>query len=307
MKKLFDTIAVTTIMLALGMATASCSSDDDNGQGLQIEPRYATITFENTDVAIAGPTPYGANLYSAYGDNQFTNGDITVDGDIKMKFGINESIWTNDIDFSAGGMVLSQWNYRTTPSSQTNPTWYREFMNQCSVYNTESIDGANRGAGADGSDTFAIIFGFDNQADGYVMGEGATISFTNSAELRVESAQVCLTTYVYANLAEYNVYGNHPTESMEQAKGWFKVLAYGYDADGVATNGGNPVEFYLCDYRETTSPKVNYVTKWTTWDLSALGPVNKIRFDFEGSDTGAWGLNTPAYACLDNISIKLDD
>ena len=49
------------------------------------------------------------------------------------------------------------------------------------------------------------------------------------------------------------------------------------------------------------------VTTWRSWDLSALGKVNKIKIDFEGSDTGDWGLNTPAYLCIDNVKVVLDN
>ena len=84
------------------------------------------------------------------------------------------------------------------------------------------------------------------------------------------------------------------------------MLAYGYDAQGSAVNGGKPLEFYFCDYRNASNP-VELVTTWRSWDLSALGKVNKIKIDFEGSDTGDWGLNTPAYLCIDNVKVVLDN
>lgn len=298
MTKISNAKAVIAL-IALGCVATACCDDDDNNV-LPTEPRYAYITFEETGITLAGPTSYGANLYAGY-EGQFTSGEVPVDGDIKMRFGLNVSKWDNKTELSAGGMVLSQWNYRSQ-GSNTNPTWWREFINQCSVYNVKSVDGANTGAGADGSNTFAVIFG-----EWGAMGDGATISLTGDAELRFESVKVCLTSYVYGNLAISNVYGNHPDKNMEQAKGWFKVLARGFDAQGNPTNGGEPVEFYLCDYRDTTNPQIPYVTEWTTWYLGDLGLVNKIEFDFKGSDTSEWGLNTPAYAALDNFGIKLPD
>lgn len=44
-----------------------------------------------------------------------------------------------------------------------------------------------------------------------------------------------------------------------------------------------------------------YIDKWTFVDLSALGEVDEIAFDLESSDNGDWGMNTPAYFCLDNF------
>ncbi len=44
-----------------------------------------------------------------------------------------------------------------------------------------------------------------------------------------------------------------------------------------------------------------YIKDWTFIDLSSLGQVNEVMFYMTGSDTGAWGLNTPAYFCMDNF------
>ncbi len=45
----------------------------------------------------------------------------------------------------------------------------------------------------------------------------------------------------------------------------------------------------------------NYIKEWTYVDLSELGQVNEVVFSMEGSDSGEYGLNTPAYFCLDNF------
>jgi len=42
---------------------------------------------------------------------------------------------------------------------------------------------------------------------------------------------------------------------------------------------------------------------WEDWNLKALGNVNRVVFNFEGSDAGEYGLNTPGYLALDNIEI----
>ena len=78
------------------------------------------------------------------------------------------------------------------------------------------------------------------------------------------------------------------------------MLAYGYDAAGNITVG-SPVELYLCDYRN--GKKRSLEKDWEDWNLSALGNVNRVVFNFEGSDAGEYGLNTPGYLALDNIEI----
>lgn len=44
-----------------------------------------------------------------------------------------------------------------------------------------------------------------------------------------------------------------------------------------------------------------YINQWTWVDLSPLGQVDQVQLCMIGSDMGQWGLNTPAYVCLDNV------
>lgn len=48
----------------------------------------------------------------------------------------------------------------------------------------------------------------------------------------------------------------------------------------------------------------DYVKEWKYADLSSLGMVKKLTFAFTGSDSGEWGLNTPAYMCIDDIECE---
>lgn len=42
---------------------------------------------------------------------------------------------------------------------------------------------------------------------------------------------------------------------------------------------------------------------WQTVDLTSLGEVNSIYFQMESSDSGNYGMNTPAYFCVDNFKV----
>lgn len=298
---LFPAVAVA---LALGTALTSCDSTG-NGDGDPSDPVYSMITFENANILPAGPTSYGANLYSDFSGAKFTAGEIIVNPEgTKMHFGIAVSPYTGKPEFYGGGMVLSQWNFRTNAPGETTEDWWKSSQNQCSVYNLASADGLNRGAGANSSNTFAVINGCNQAKYNATLSDNcAEIYFTNSAEFIVLAVQVCPTSYVYGNISGPNPFGCDT--SLKDAKGYFCVNAYGYDAAGRPTNGGSPVTFYFCDYRPTTLPNVPYITGWNSWTLEQLGKVNKIRFDFDGSDVGEWGLNTPTYACLDDFLIQL--
>lgn len=75
---------------------------------------------------------------------------------------------------------------------------------------------------------------------------------------------------------------------------WFKLTIHG-SLNGQAVK--NQVEFFL-------GQGTTYVTDWTYVDLSLLGQVDELSFTLSGSRTGDWGLNTPAYFCIDNLGAK---
>jgi hypothetical protein len=60
--------------------------------------------------------------------------------------------------------------------------------------------------------------------------------------------------------------------------------------------------FYLADLRGATPPGV--LSSWSWFDLTSLGTVDRIEFSFDGSDKGSFGLNTPAYFAMDDLTVN---
>lgn len=82
---------------------------------------------------------------------------------------------------------------------------------------------------------------------------------------------------------------------------WLKIVAYSFDdvdADAYATPKDS-VEFYLVKGK-------NVVTDWQKWDLSALGEVAKVRFNFRYSDEmgGKYGFTIPGYFAYDDVAVR---
>jgi hypothetical protein len=71
--------------------------------------------------------------------------------------------------------------------------------------------------------------------------------------------------------------------------------------------GGNPVspvvEFFLADYRFADNSQDYIVDEWTWVDLSSLGEVDGLRFSLDSTDNGSFGMNTPAYFAVDNMTV----
>ena len=59
------------------------------------------------------------------------------------------------------------------------------------------------------------------------------------------------------------------------------------------------VEFYLVQ-------GMNVVTDWQKWDLSGLGKVAKVRFNFAYSDEmgGRYGFTIPGYFAYDDVAVR---
>lgn len=145
---------------------SSCSNDEDyfmdvatqqsKSQALNLKTApYAVIDFENAGSKLAGPTSYGENLYSNYSGTKYTEYKCDAGRNNEFHCGINDLNGTKN--YYNGGIAISNWNIMSNPSGETDDWWY-SYLNQCSVYNTQSTDGTNSGAGHNDSDNFGVMF-----------------------------------------------------------------------------------------------------------------------------------------------------
>lgn len=98
-----------------------------------------------------------------------------------------------------------------------------------------------------------------------------------------------------------NTFGGNWEGLTENA--WLKIVAQGFDdvdADAYA-EPISEVEFYLVQ-------GMNVVTDWQKWDLSGLGKVAKVRFNFAYSDEmgGRYGFTIPGYFAYDDVAVRFD-
>lgn len=80
---------------------------------------------------------------------------------------------------------------------------------------------------------------------------------------------------------------------------YYKLIFRGYRNGTLTTDS---VDFYLADYR-ATNPAADYIVKdWKWVSLTSLGRVDSLNVQLSSSDVGQFGINTPAYYCLDNFT-----
>jgi hypothetical protein len=101
---------------------------------------------------------------------------------------------------------------------------------------------------------------------------------------------------------------------------WFTNSAYAVNSILNGDNYSGPkfdnTDWFMCTIvgkkLDGSTVKVNidlakdgeYVKDWQYKDLSALGKVTELSFEFSGSRTSYGYLNTPAYICIDDIEIE---
>lgn len=61
------------------------------------------------------------------------------------------------------------------------------------------------------------------------------------------------------------------------------------------------VAFFLADFRFDNNELDYILDHWQYVDLTDLGQVDSLQLSLTSSDTGVFGLNTPAYFCVDQI------
>jgi hypothetical protein len=110
----------------------------------------------------------------------------------------------------------------------------------------------------------------------------------------VSGFRIANTTYAALTMRDGDQYG---FSAPLPPGGWFATTAIGML--GITTTGSTT--FYLADLRGGSPPGI--LATWEWFDLSSLGTVDRIEFAFSGSDMSAFGLNTPRYFAMDDLTV----
>jgi hypothetical protein len=131
--------------------------------------------------------------------------------------------------------------------------------------------------------------GIDNYAVGYT--DGARLEFDTPQV--VTGAFFTNTTYAFLAIRDGN--DGNATPFVKGPFGpddFFTLVVTGLDS---ASNPTGSVDIALAD-------GTSILDAWTFADLSSLGLVSGLRFIFLSSDVGSFGINTPTYFAVDNLT-----
>ena len=172
----------------------------------------------------------------------------------------------------------SGWVY----SNETNITT-PGFENQFSVYNT---------GGAAQSSNFALAYVSSYEPD--------PTQITFAAPVKAGSVALTNSTYAALSMAQGDSFAKKFGGVTGNDADYFYVSIIGKAADGSTTG---KLDVYLADYRFADNSQDYILDQWLTVDLSSLGTVSALQFEMSSSDVGNFGINTPTYFALDNLSV----
>ena len=256
------------------------------------------LTFEDADYK-GGTNFAGKNDWSSlidspqYGGSMlYPDGSGTTDeskaytwydaGNTELKHTLPKS-WDNYC-YWGGGHAVS--NYASGEFTK-----YGSYNSQLTVYKKDVTGVVQTGGGHNGSNNFAVHFGYKDTS-GYTDSQILpSFSFGDGAARVIDHMYVnniCYALNCYLN-------GNGQTAKIGDDD-WVKLTATGYNGE---TKTGE-ASIYLCN------GPTNIITDWTKFDLSALGAVTKVEFNITGSSDNGYGFSQPAYFAYDDVAVRFE-
>ncbi len=168
---------------------------------------------------------------------------------------------------------------------------YGDYTNQLTVYKNGVSEIGTGGGGYNGSDNFAVHYGYMDGSSYNGTEELSSLSFGDG------KARVIDHMYVNNTIYALNCFlgGNDLTQPLSETDN-VKVIATGYHEDGTTSQ----TEICLADGPE------NVITEWTKWELSGLGKVTKIEFNVLGTNDNGYGFSQPGYFAYDNVAVRFE-
>lgn len=188
--------------------------------------------------------------------------------------GATAGIWTSQgVRFNTN-MFGPGWSY-----SRVNDTTTPGFTNQWSAFT---------GTDASGTGNYALGTTFSTNGAFFELPAGASM----------QSVEVTNTTYAALSMRDGDSFTKQFGGDTGDDPDFFHVTFEGFNS-GSSTG---TVTFYLADYRFTDNTQDYIVDTWTEVDLSSLGEVESVGITFASSDVGGFGINTPVYVAIDNLT-----
>ena len=215
----------------------------------------------------------------------------------------NESYW-NGSDYSGSSDGFGLFDTLITDGSHKFSNQYDTTWGANWGYWSNGWAFSNRTADTSVGDAFSSYAGGAYAGSNYAIGK-------NDSEIVLAGAAgtwLKLTTTNYAAHSMLNgdafgkqfgaIYDANGAIDSTNGEDWFLLTILCFD---LSDNLIDSVEIYLADYRFVDNSQDYILKDWINIDLSSIGSLGRIKFQLTSSDTGAFGMNTPEFFCIDNV------
>jgi len=147
--------------------------------------------------------------------------------------------------------------------------------------------------GHDSSEKYAVVNGTNSY-----------LKFTGGVHYATPKGfYITNSTYAYRSMKYGDAFARKFGDTSGTRPDWFKVTIKGYLG---SVQVPDTVNFYLADFRNDTSSRDYIVKDWRYVDLSSINrAVDSLTFTLSSSDVGSFGMNTPAFFCIDDFSVNI--
>ena len=178
----------------------------------------------------------------------------------------------------------SGWAY----SSVTDAT-DGSFTNQYAAFPGGGSDGAG---GVAAGQTYAVAF-------------GGSAFFDIPVTYQLQSLQLSNTTYAGITIRDGSIFSEPFGGASGNDPDLFQVTFTGFDALGATGNVLGEVTVDLADYRFADNSLDYILNEWLDVNLSSLAGSRSIGLSFFSTDVGPFGINTPTYVAVDNLTFNV--
>lgn len=126
------------------------------------------------------------------------------------------------------------------------------------------------------------------------------IETTFSKPSLLNGLYVTNSTYSYLSMKNGDSYSKKFGGTSGNDPDFFKLKIWGLTENQTLTD---TIDFFLANYAFDDNSKDYIVDNWRWINLQELGYVTKLYFSVQSTDIGMFGINTPAYFCIDNLTI----
>ena len=263
-----------------------------------IDPDFATFDSEGHIVNEPFPTPFNSGGFDL-------DGVAVINANVLNEVaGFEDQNLEPDSYFlpeSAGNFTSGSLSFLYEGSSGSwSGFTYSNRLTLNGTYNDDQFVAVSRGGIEADSSAFAITYVSSDWITGTYDPIPSVIQTTGGNEAIFSGFYVNNTDMAYITMRDGTLFNKKFGGDSGNDPDWFRLKVWGLRADNSLTQ---EITHYLADFRNEDNTLDFIQDDWRWVDLQPLGAVKSLHFILESSDSGDFGINTPAYFCMDNLTV----